>query len=111
MLDPVSGLAFQVPLVREASEKLRLVPAEVWDWKGVAQDQGQEAAQWLSGYLGSPARLLRYVGAPPAPKMWPCAVNPVCHHYCLNTKNVVVLSVAVPCTAPHLGLRLWDLRL
>ena len=64
MLDPVSGLAFQVPLVREASEKLRLVPAEVWDWKGVAQDQGQEAAQWLSGYLGSPARLLRYVGAP-----------------------------------------------
>lgn len=50
--------------MREASEKLRTVRAELWEWKGEAQDQGEEAARWLSEYLGRPARLLRYIGVP-----------------------------------------------
>ena len=40
----------------------RMVQAEVWEWQGDAEDQGDEAAAWLSAYLGRPARLLRYAG-------------------------------------------------
>jgi hypothetical protein len=32
----------------------------VWEWSGVAADEGDEAAAWFSKYLGQPVRLVRY---------------------------------------------------
>lgn len=32
----------------------------VWEWCGSAFDEGDEAAQWFSNYLGKPARLVRF---------------------------------------------------
>ena len=38
-------------------------PAKVWDWGGVAADEGDEAAAWLSALLDRRVRLVRYVGS------------------------------------------------
>ena len=32
----------------------------VWFWSGSALDEGEEAAQWFSSYLGKAARLVRF---------------------------------------------------
>lgn len=44
-------------------------PAKVWAWSGVAADEGDEAAAWLSAVIGKRARLVRYLGSldPAAP--------------------------------------------
>lgn len=34
-------------------------PVTVWEWSGVAADEGDEAAAWFSAYLGKPVRLVR----------------------------------------------------
>lgn len=34
----------------------------VWEWSGSALDEGSEAANWFSTYLGKPARLVRFNG-------------------------------------------------
>lgn len=37
------------------------VPASVWEWSGVAFDEGSAAADWFSEYLGKPGtRLVRF---------------------------------------------------
>lgn len=43
------------------------IEVEVWFWKGMGYDEGKEAAQWFSKYLGCPAMLARYGGDLPAP--------------------------------------------
>ncbi|KAK9837651.1 hypothetical protein WJX74_002228 [Apatococcus lobatus] len=35
-----------------------------WDWKGIALDQGDEAAEWLTSFLGRSVRLVQYAGTP-----------------------------------------------
>ena len=56
---------WQVPLVRDRkAPRGRMVQTEVWEWHGMGEDQGDEAASWLSEYLGRPVRLLRYAGEP-----------------------------------------------
>ncbi|KAK3432440.1 hypothetical protein EUGRSUZ_E04318 [Eucalyptus grandis] len=35
----------------------------VWEWSGSAWDEGQEAANWFSNYLGKPGRLVRFNAA------------------------------------------------
>lgn len=52
----------QVPLAPAGQHEL--VPCTVWDWSGSALDEGPEAAQWFSQYLGKPCKLLRYAGTP-----------------------------------------------
>ncbi|XP_050257085.1 uncharacterized protein LOC126702432 isoform X1 [Quercus robur] len=32
----------------------------VWEWSGSALDEGDEASQWFSNYLGKPSRLVRF---------------------------------------------------
>lgn len=32
----------------------------VWEWSGSAWDEGHEAANWFSNYLGKPSRLVRF---------------------------------------------------
>ncbi|KAK9267400.1 hypothetical protein L1049_009825 [Liquidambar formosana] len=32
----------------------------VWEWSGSALDEGAEASQWFSNYLGKPSRLVRF---------------------------------------------------
>ncbi|GKV45434.1 hypothetical protein SLEP1_g52511 [Rubroshorea leprosula] len=32
----------------------------VWEWSGSALDEGQEASEWFTNYLGKPARLVRF---------------------------------------------------
>lgn len=32
----------------------------VWEWSGSALDEGDEASQWFSNYLGKPCRLVRF---------------------------------------------------
>lgn len=49
-----------VPLAVGAERKL--VPASVWDWSGLAVDEGDAAAAWFTRYLGAEARLVRYAG-------------------------------------------------
>jgi uncharacterized protein YcbX len=34
----------------------------VWEWSGVAADEGDEAAAWFSSYLDTPVRLVRHIG-------------------------------------------------
>ena len=35
-----------------------------WHWTGTAHDEGEDAATWLTTFLGSPHRLMRYLGNP-----------------------------------------------
>lgn len=35
----------------------------MWQWQGAGLDEGPAAAEWLSAYLGLPARLVRHAGA------------------------------------------------
>ncbi|KAI8473433.1 MAG: hypothetical protein J3K34DRAFT_518926 [Monoraphidium minutum] len=49
-----------VPLAPSSAPKLR--EAKVWAWSGVAADEGDAAAAWLSSFLGRPVRLVRYLG-------------------------------------------------
>ena len=32
----------------------------VWEWSGSALDEGQEASEWFTHYLGKPSRLVRF---------------------------------------------------
>jgi len=32
----------------------------VWEWTGSAWDEGAEASQWFSDYLGKPCQLVRF---------------------------------------------------
>ncbi|MCI51029.1 MOSC domain-containing protein, partial [Trifolium medium] len=32
----------------------------VWEWTGSAWDEGAEASQWFSDYLGNPTKLVRF---------------------------------------------------
>lgn len=32
----------------------------VWEWSGSALDEGDEASQWFSDFLGKPYRLVRF---------------------------------------------------
>jgi uncharacterized protein YcbX len=49
----------------------------VWEWSGVAADEGDEAAAWFSSYLDTPVRLVRHIGhsaaslTPPGPTVRP----------------------------------------
>ena len=54
----------QVPLVpaKEVADA-ELKECTCWDWTGLARDEGDDAAAWLSDFLGKPCRLVRYVGA------------------------------------------------
>ncbi|GFR47755.1 hypothetical protein Agub_g9520 [Astrephomene gubernaculifera] len=51
----------QVPLQRRADCQIRQVT--VWEWTGAGADEGEQAADWFSTYLGLPARLVRYLGS------------------------------------------------
>lgn len=51
----------QVPVAFPQKPEFRNVI--VWEWKGVAHDEGAEAAAWASKALGFPARLVRYLGS------------------------------------------------
>ena len=31
-----------------------------WEWPGSASDEGQEASEWFTHYLGKPSRLVRF---------------------------------------------------
>ncbi|KAJ4975248.1 hypothetical protein NE237_000354 [Protea cynaroides] len=33
----------------------------VWEWSGSALDEGAEASEWFSNYLGKPSRLVRFI--------------------------------------------------
>jgi uncharacterized protein YcbX len=50
----------RVPLAPAGAHAM--VEASVWGWKGLAADEGDAAAAWLSAFLGVDARLVRYVG-------------------------------------------------
>ncbi|VFQ78059.1 unnamed protein product [Cuscuta campestris] len=50
--------ALQVPLSKPSL--VTTVGVSVWEWCGSAFDEGDEAAQWFSNYLGKPARLVRF---------------------------------------------------
>ena len=42
------------------AQRRRLVRARVWEWSGVALDEGGAAAAWLSDALDKPARCARF---------------------------------------------------
>lgn len=71
-LHPSRVTVVQVPL--EASKDAPRRQCICWEWTGPAADVGDEAAAWLSDYLGKPVRLVRYAGGSPAsPRAVPCA--------------------------------------
>jgi len=49
-----------VPLVPTSTQTRTCT---VWEWTGTALDEGDEAAAWFTSYLGSPNRLVRYIGS------------------------------------------------
>ncbi|KAK9838037.1 hypothetical protein WJX74_010206 [Apatococcus lobatus] len=60
---PVSS-SVQIPLDGSLLEDSNKRECRCWSWEGPAQDQGNEAADWLSDFLGSSVRLMRYTGQP-----------------------------------------------
>lgn len=32
----------------------------VWEWSGSALDEGAEASEWFSNFIGKPSRLVRF---------------------------------------------------
>jgi uncharacterized protein YcbX len=63
---PTHALLKQVPLKpahQSAMEKRQVI---CWEWKGIARDEGEEAAAWLTAFLGKPSRLVRFIGMPRA---------------------------------------------
>jgi len=48
----------KIPLA--AAEHATFDGVGVWDWSGSAHDEGAEAAEWFSAYLGKPSRLVRF---------------------------------------------------
>jgi len=53
----------QVPLQPPEDAPVKTVNVTCWYWTGVARDEGDAAAEWLSAAIGQPARLVRYIGA------------------------------------------------
>lgn len=51
-----------VPLL-PANPEAPTTDVSVWDWKGKGRDEGEEAASWLSKFIGQDVRLVRYAGA------------------------------------------------
>ncbi|KAL0292575.1 UNVERIFIED_CONTAM: hypothetical protein Scaly_2586400, partial [Sesamum calycinum] len=47
----------KVPLMKSA---VTVDGVSVWEWSGSAVDEGADAAQWFSNYLGKPSRLVRF---------------------------------------------------
>jgi len=47
----------KIPL---ASECATIYDVSVWEWSGSAYDEGPEAAEWFSTFLGNPTRLVRF---------------------------------------------------
>ena len=47
----------KIPL---ASECATIYDVSVWEWSGSAYDEGPEAAEWFSTFLGNPIRLVRF---------------------------------------------------
>ncbi|KAJ1290821.1 hypothetical protein BS78_02G272600 [Paspalum vaginatum] len=47
----------KIPL---AEEHTTIDDVSVWEWSGSAYDEGAEAAEWFSAYLGKPSRLVRF---------------------------------------------------
>ena len=60
------GFGLQIPLDGSLLEDSSRRECRCWSWEGPAQDQGSEAAEWLSDFLGAPVRLMRYTGGSPA---------------------------------------------
>lgn len=59
-----SGMSqLQVPLTDPAAPAApaQLKNVTVWEWSGVAADEGDEAAAWFSKFLGQPVRLVRHL--------------------------------------------------
>eukprot|EP00195_Chlamydomonas_chlamydogama_P008123 CAMPEP_0202902306 /NCGR_PEP_ID=MMETSP1392-20130828/16780_1 /ASSEMBLY_ACC=CAM_ASM_000868 /TAXON_ID=225041 /ORGANISM="Chlamydomonas chlamydogama, Strain SAG 11-48b" /LENGTH=238 /DNA_ID=CAMNT_0049589055 /DNA_START=34 /DNA_END=746 /DNA_ORIENTATION=- len=67
------------PPDRSSYSQLRTVT--VWEWTGSAADEGDDAAAWFSQALGTPCRLVRYLGTasqpPPASEGGERVVRPV----------------------------------
>ncbi|CAN6198922.1 unnamed protein product [Urochloa humidicola] len=50
----------KIPLAADAALRTTFDVVGVWDWSGSAYDEGDEAAEWFSAYLGKPSRLVRF---------------------------------------------------
>eukprot|EP00877_Chromochloris_zofingiensis_P006088 jgi/Chrzof1/1732/Cz10g18280.t1 len=50
-----------VPLHPAIDQAVRTIV--LWEWTGVAADEGETAAQWASQFVGYPCRLVRYLGS------------------------------------------------
>ncbi|XP_057820366.1 uncharacterized protein LOC131033219 isoform X2 [Cryptomeria japonica] len=48
----------QIPLFQDTFQRIDNI--SVWEWCGSAFDQGENAANWFSTYLGKPSRLVRF---------------------------------------------------
>ncbi|KIZ03006.1 hypothetical protein MNEG_4956 [Monoraphidium neglectum] len=58
-----AGVAARVAVPLALANPPTLRPAKVWEWSGQAADEGDEAAAWLTSFLGKPVRLVRYLGS------------------------------------------------
>ncbi|PWA62330.1 molybdenum cofactor sulfurase family protein [Artemisia annua] len=60
-----SHLVIRAPEMDELKVSLCTPPqtcdgVSVWEWSGSALDEGQEASEWFTHYLGKPSRLVRF---------------------------------------------------
>eukprot|EP01025_Chloroclados_australasicus_P038558 TRINITY_DN39768_c0_g1_i1.p1 TRINITY_DN39768_c0_g1~~TRINITY_DN39768_c0_g1_i1.p1 ORF type:complete len:348 (-),score=32.86 TRINITY_DN39768_c0_g1_i1:233-1183(-) len=51
-----------IPLISQQSKKTSMT--RCWEWSGLTEDEGDEAAEWFTKYLGVEVRLVRYCGNP-----------------------------------------------
>ncbi len=71
--------ALQVPLAPPADAPVQTMQVTCWGWSGIAQDEGDEAATWLSDFLQRPVRLVRYMGKHRSPLGQKLRHDGTCH--------------------------------
>ena len=65
MFNPLHGAVIRAPGTEPPKIPLSVECAtnndvSVWEWAGSAYDEGPEAAEWFSTFLGCPTRLVRF---------------------------------------------------
>ncbi|GAX85979.1 hypothetical protein CEUSTIGMA_g13395.t1 [Chlamydomonas eustigma] len=55
--------SLEIPIVRASDSDEVLRSVTIWEWSGLAADEGDKAADWFSKFLGIPCRLTRYLGS------------------------------------------------
>jgi len=75
----------------------------VWEWTGSAWDEGAEASQWFSDYLGNPTKLVRFNTGSVFEtfknnKMTITMFRRICYFRRVNVHKIRLINICMLCT-------------